>query len=154
MSQINDNILMWSHYADGHKGICLEFDFLFDPFKKARKVIYSRGFPSIDPMRLIDYKDKLGHETLKPLFTKDEGWSYEQEWRVFHKEPNKLYVYDVDALKAVYFGCSVNYTDIEIVCLILQGQSKNIKFYRAEKDKSSYSLKFKQVTYTPYIKTK
>lgn len=26
-----DNILMWSHYADNHKGICLEFDFNKDP---------------------------------------------------------------------------------------------------------------------------
>jgi len=25
-SEINNDILMWSHYADGHKGICIEFD--------------------------------------------------------------------------------------------------------------------------------
>ena len=25
-SEVDDNILMWSHYADSHKGLCLEFD--------------------------------------------------------------------------------------------------------------------------------
>jgi hypothetical protein len=26
LSAINDDILMWSHYAEGHRGMCLEFD--------------------------------------------------------------------------------------------------------------------------------
>ena len=26
LSEKNDDVLMWSYYADGHKGICLEFD--------------------------------------------------------------------------------------------------------------------------------
>jgi len=26
-SEIKDSVLMWSHYADDHKGICIEFDF-------------------------------------------------------------------------------------------------------------------------------
>ena len=26
LSKVPDNILMWSHYADSHKGIVLEFD--------------------------------------------------------------------------------------------------------------------------------
>ena len=25
MSQLKDNILMWSHYANQHKGFCIEF---------------------------------------------------------------------------------------------------------------------------------
>ena len=27
MSKVNDDVLMWSHYADNHRGLCLEFDF-------------------------------------------------------------------------------------------------------------------------------
>lgn len=37
------NILMWSHYANSHKGICLEFDTLADPefFVYTINVVYS-----------------------------------------------------------------------------------------------------------------
>ena len=150
-SEVNDNILLWSHYADGHRGICLEFDTSFPLFSKARKVNYSIGFPSIDPVKMMfGNEDEIVDEFSRPLFTKYECWSYEKEWRLFHLEPNKEYGYG-EALKSVYFGLSVNRVDLEIVCLILQGQSKNIKFYKAIKDKSKYSLSFEEFTYTPYI---
>jgi len=142
---------MLSHYADGHKGICLEFDTSFDPFPKAMKVNYSNNFPLISPMRLFDESDEFDDEIMKPLLTKYKCWCYEHEWRLFHHEPNKPYVYPVEALKAVYFGLSAHETDIEIVSLILLGQSKDIKFYKAFKDLSSYSLRFEEFTYTPYI---
>jgi len=72
---------------------------------------------------------------------------------LFHEEPNKEFGY-LGALKAVYFGLSVNSADLEIACLTLQGQSKDIKFYKAYKDKSKYSLAFEEFKYTPYIAIK
>mmetsp|Transcript_21514 Transcript_21514/g.9957 ORF Transcript_21514/g.9957 Transcript_21514/m.9957 type:complete len:151 (+) Transcript_21514:1702-2154(+) len=142
---------MWAHYADGHKGICLEFDTSFSPFSETMKVDYSYNFPSIPPIRLLDESHEFDREIMKPLLTKYKCWSYEKEWRLFHNELNKPYGYEVDALNAIYFGSSVNDTDLEIVCLILQGQSKNIKFYKASKNNSSYSLKFNEFFYTPSI---
>ncbi len=154
-SEVKDNILLWSHYAEGHKGICLEFDTSFPLFSKARKVDYSPNFPLIDPIKMLfSSKNEIIEEVNKPLFAKYEGWSYEKEWRLFHEEPNKEYVYPVQALKSVYFGLSVDRADLEIVCLILHGQSKDIKFYEAHKDKSKPSLSFREFTYTPYIEIK
>lgn len=150
-SENKDHILMWSHYADGHKGFCLEFNTSFDPFQKARKVDYSYNFPSIDPKRLVGENQASGDGILSPLFTKYKCWNYENEWRIFHREPNKPYGYEVDALNAVYFGSAADDTDIEIVCLLLQGQSKKIKFYKARKNISTYSLHFDEFLYKPYI---
>jgi hypothetical protein len=39
-SRTFNNILMWAHYADEHKGIVLGFDQNFFPFKVARNVNY------------------------------------------------------------------------------------------------------------------
>ena len=154
-SEINDNILLWSHYADGHKGICLEFDTSSPLFSKARKVDYSSEFLKIDPVKFLCGSDEeTVEEGLKPLFTKYEYWCYEKEWRLFHKEPNKCYGYSVKTLNSIYFGLATDPADIEVVCLILQGQSQGIKFYKAHKDKSKYALWFEEFTYTPYIKTK
>jgi DUF2971 family protein len=153
-SEVNNNILLWSHYADGHKGICLEFDASFPLFSKIRKVNYSLDFPVINPIKfLYGSNDEKIEEGKKPLFTKYECWSYEKEWRLFHEEPNKEFGY-LEALRAIYFGLSVNSADLEIVCLTLQGQSKDIKFYKAYKDKSKYSLSFDEFTYTPYAAIK
>lgn len=154
-SEVNENILLWSHYADGHKGICLEFDTSFPLFAKVKEVKYSQRFPSIDPIKLLfSSKDEISEEWLKSLCTKYECWSYEKEWRIFHEEPNIEYGYSVDALKSVYFGLAVNNTDLEVVCLTLKGQSKDIKFYKALKDKSKYSLFFEEFIYKPYIEIK
>ena len=103
-------------------------------------------------MSLIDENQESDEELLSPLLTKYKRWCYEEEWRLFHHEPNKPYGYEVDALNAVYFGSSADDTDIEIVCLLLQGQSKKTKFYKARKDVSTYSLHFDEFFYTPYVK--
>jgi len=34
-----DNILMWSHYAEGHKGLCLEFDTNYPPLRIKKNYI-------------------------------------------------------------------------------------------------------------------
>jgi hypothetical protein len=112
-SEVKDNILMWSHYTDGHKGICLEFNTSSPLFSKAKKVDYFPNFPAIDPIKyLYGSHDEKIEEGEKPLITKHELWSYEKEWRVFHKEPNKSYGYSVETLNSVYFGLSANYADI------------------------------------------
>lgn len=49
-SEKSSDILMWSHYADCHKGICLEFDVKKDSifFNYAKNVIYQDTYPLLD----------------------------------------------------------------------------------------------------------
>jgi hypothetical protein len=79
-SEVKDNVLLWSHYADGHKGICLEFDTSVPLFAKVKEVKYSQKFPSIDPIKMLfGSKDEISEEWLKPICTKYECWNYEKE---------------------------------------------------------------------------
>lgn len=153
-SVTNKYILLWSHYADGHRGFCLEFETTFDPFQNAKKVIYGEDYPKWNVLQLLfgDDESKLENDVLLPLTRKHKPWKYEKEWRVFHREPNKLYGYETNALKAVYFGLAVNTADIEIVCLIILEQSPNTKFYRARKGASRYEVTFEEFFYTPHAK--
>lgn len=43
-----DNILMWSHYANEHKGICLEFDHSDPDLFTAAKVNYCCDYPKVN----------------------------------------------------------------------------------------------------------
>lgn len=146
----NDDILMWSHYTDGHKGICLEFD--SQPFDKAFQVKYSNDYPVVNPYKLV-FNDKLNEinshklnrDFLKPLLTKYKCWSYEEEWRIFHQESYKNYSYKPESLKAIYFGIKTEKTDMKIISLIAYNQNKNIKFFKAKKNPSIYKIDFEEI---------
>jgi Protein of unknown function (DUF2971) len=44
-----DDLLMWGHYADSHRGVCLEFDSSLLPFNLARRVQYVEERPIFRP---------------------------------------------------------------------------------------------------------
>lgn len=140
-SESLDHILMWSHYSDGHRGFCLEFDTSFYPFSKARQVQYSEFFPSLHPTN-----DEI---LLAPLITtKSIVWSYEKEWRVIHEHGDIEYGYDAGALTGIYFGCEMPFVHIEMLALAISGFPT--KLYRMKRSEIEFKVDFEEVTYTPY----
>jgi Protein of unknown function (DUF2971)/TPR repeat len=83
-----DNLLMWSHYADQHRGFVIEFgaDHPFfdqrqednDHFHHVCKVRYSADRPN------TTIAGFLGPHS---LLTKSAEWEYEQEWRMLAAFP-------------------------------------------------------------------
>jgi hypothetical protein len=69
--------LLWSHYADGHRGYCWIFDQQIMPLGGAIKVTYQEEFPEID---WADWKiaDLVGPS----LLTKGPYWNHEDEYRL------------------------------------------------------------------------
>ena len=49
LTEDEDNLLMWSHYANYHKGYCLKFSTnnTNDIFSKSEKVIYQKTYPIV-----------------------------------------------------------------------------------------------------------
>ncbi len=140
---------MWSHYSSSGKGFCLEFDTKIEPFQKLLPVEYVDTPPFLDLVEMITSKEK--YLLRKLLCLKSSDWAYEKEWRCFHNETNKSYVYEPSALTGVYFGSEIEREFLEIICLILQGQNPNVKFYRALKSKDSWNLQFEEIIYLPHI---
>lgn len=77
------NILMWSHYGDKHKGICLGFDVLDE---LTRPVEYIHDVQIVGNMiveRREDFSIDEGIKIADRLCgAKYDGWCYEQELRV------------------------------------------------------------------------
>ena len=145
-SKNNSNLLMWSHYADSHRGMCLEFDSQVLPFSKCNEVTYKSKIPSISMDSLLN--EDLDSEFIKKLLSfKSIDWKHEEELRIFHQESNKSYVYPNNSLKAIYFGIRSDQSDIEIVCSIIKAQNPNVKFYRMEKKELTFGIKPKQFSY-------
>lgn len=95
-------VLMWSHYADEHKGLCLGFTRTdtneLGEYDKSYPVIYSAALPTFTPEQLTD-PQHVG----KALTTKADYWSYEQEWRMISREGGNAIEFPGD-LTSVTFG--------------------------------------------------
>lgn len=134
-SETVDNILMWSHYTDGHKGLCLEFD--FEHLSKIEKswlikVKYSNDFPIVN-----------GNEDLEKAFTtKSSCWYYEKEFRILASTQGLL-KFPKEALKSIIFGAKSEESEINrIIKLVNQSGYKDIAFKRARIDEKKYQLNY------------
>ena len=74
-SELKNDVLQWSHYAERHRGICLGFDVSGSSGKFGRVTYRTTRLP---------FPEHLDEDFLwKLLSTKSQAWKYEKEWRVF-----------------------------------------------------------------------
>ena len=142
-SACNDNILMWSHYADRHEGFCLEFRTEFEPFTKARPVTYLSGLPVIDPSDIFLAEDF--EKVFQLLCTKSEDWRYEHEWRVI-KDTFGPATYRKHLLKAIYFGAKATDDTIAHVSKLVEESSSHFTLHRGHMSKSKFKIEFSAIT--------
>jgi hypothetical protein len=69
--------LMWAHYGDSHRGICLQFNGQHPCFEGAEPVRYLSARPTMN-----NYTQSDGERITAALRTKSVVWSYEGEWRL------------------------------------------------------------------------
>jgi len=107
LSSDGKQIQMWSHYAKNHTGICLEFDddLLCNNLGDMFRVHYS------EEQYVLNLKtpEEPENDIIEAFCTKQKGWEYEQEIRMFRSlkslKEGKNYSFNKQALKAIYFGC-------------------------------------------------
>jgi hypothetical protein len=137
------NLLMWAHYANSHRGVCLIFDVCedVDTFVAALPVTYSQTYP------VIKYHIDIGPELVKKSFlTKSSEWSYESERRIFDRGFAKQYLaFNSNALLGIVLGANISEADkIMIYSLLAKRRSKGLselKVFQARCSDSEYKLK-------------
>jgi hypothetical protein len=148
-SETNNNLLMWSHYADSCRGFCLEFDTKFYPFNKMRKVKYVDCMPTIDPIPIV--LNGNTNELLDLFCTKSHHWCYEKEWRSIHEKACTVYQYGSNTLKGVYFGPDIDEVNLQIICTILFCQNEEVKFYKSKRSNDKFEVEFQEFKYVPHV---
>jgi hypothetical protein len=102
--------VMWAHYSDKHRGLCLRFQV---PRNKCRRITYTAE-------RLPFPKAPTWADAEALLFTKYKNWEYEQEirmWATLEDQESGLYFADFDTtlrLASVIVGarCTVSDGDL------------------------------------------
>lgn len=81
MSNNWKNPLLWGHYAEKHKGLCLGFDV---PDKGMFiEVTYKDKRPTLQEFGCNDLRQLREHHMLQLLTMKFSAWNYESEYRAF-----------------------------------------------------------------------
>ncbi len=145
LASCETNLLMWSHYASAHKGMCLEFKRVNNTAladdEKTKPMRYNNSYPSIQATSLLSETSALSNK-IRILHTKSKHWEYEQEWRHIVEQGDKLYPWPA-ALTSIYFGCKADMSDINLVKSIIA--DINVKYYKAELYKEEFGIYFKEI---------
>ena len=150
MSSNWDSPLMWSHYADCHKGICIEYDTEEKDFQYIYKVNYnsSRLISCNDVYEWLVNNDTEAEKVVFNSFflNKASEWEYEDEYRFIskHKGDN----YSPFKISAIYFGLKTEFSVIASIIKLMN--SRNITFYHIESKDSGFELDRKQITEDDY----
>ncbi len=137
----NKNKLMWSHYADSHRGICIEYDFsdISADAVQPMPVFYTNKRPKLPWRAAIAPTPENQSEAIihfmKALLTKDELWSYENEWRLIVQSSIEVSDLNAPPIKCIYIGalCSEeNKEAIKVAAKKLNVPVKQMKVDRGE----------------------
>ena len=127
-----NDFLMWSHYANSHKGCCVEFT-LTNQYNKGwttKHIVYDAQMPAPKDDSDNSIYDILSHKTL--------DWKKENEVRAIKiyekgKEGNSHF-YHIK-LRAIYFGLSAEPKNTKILSRIIDELHKNVLAYKIERDR-------------------
>lgn len=153
LSETDDSLLMWAHYAKNHSGICVEYELLefssklhFTPVP----VVYSDERVSIHTLE--DLANDMLRLFIESLTSKSPEWAYEKEWRIIRDDgacgekwdtANKGALLDAPCPKSITMGCMVrpDYEEgIHKYC-----KENRINLYKMEKSRKNYRLQKKTI---------
>lgn len=170
-----DNLYMWGHYGDGHRGIAIEFDTtvlgeslmkLGAPDSKSLwlEMEYKKEIPKIkcddiiefvfnakpDTNILESYGPKLADVIRQRVHAKSEVWASENEWRLLltnDESKLKFCRHDLvdNAVTAVYLGCRASEQIQKDIVHETRRNFPRANVFSAKMRKGGYALDFEKI---------
>ncbi|MFC2152687.1 DUF2971 domain-containing protein [Bacteroidota bacterium] len=146
LSEINDEILMWSHYSKKHTGICIGIEIDIKEFAKNKIFFFPVNY-------VVKYESKYfgsdKNERDKSLIywtkTKYLKWKYEKEVRLidfeyFNHHKSGLYNIEKSKIKEVYFGTNIDKDKKKKIIKIINSFDTKPAYYQMELKNDEFSL--------------
>lgn len=148
VSEAADDVLMFSHYADNHRGMCVGFNcgtemyesFFYRGSRFVDKVNYESNYQP--PNYFTSDEDEKLHWT---MFTKSWRWRYEQEWRVIDWGGFGPRQFPEDMLLDVSLGCQVAPENRERVKAILDDRGLKVPIYQCKRKPNAFEVERERV---------
>ena len=138
------NEILWSLYADGHKGFVIGYD----TFQLISTINCSYNSPIIDrvpvqycdnPKGLLQWRDSVyeGFNMSNGLGVKSKAWAHEKEIRLVF-EQSGFFEYHFSSISRIIFGLRTSKENIKQTMLLLKG--RNFKYQKIIMGENSFSL--------------
>ena len=160
-STSSTTILMWSHYAEQHKGLCIEYD-----SAKIETLAMVQYAPT-NERALCSVKEPSKTEATRALLTKGIEWSYEKEVRrfeginkcnaIFNPSLNRfVFTKDVqpETIRGIYFGLRSDPAWMDELCRYERGVNPDCRFFRAKRDTQKFEISFDEYKIGSYAWTR
>ncbi len=149
LSGAADQVLMWSHYASSHTGICLRFNTRIpqtDLPDLAYKVDYQRARPIVNRVTAPEDYEQL----FAAMLVKADFWEYEDEYRMFR--PDRLNgagheSFAPDRLDGVIFGARCSTDDRRMVMDWIAERGDGVEILEAVPDPKQYRLDLRSLSH-------
>lgn len=145
-SRDNRDTLLWSHYADAHRGLCLKYEFRASYFLSEEFHLTTMGNveyfaePMTEwlknaPTDMTKFIEGLVHLFAK---TKNPAWAYEREARIFR--PPGVYKCSEPFLNQVCFGLRTPPADIDLAVNLAGKYSGCTMFNKMVPDETEFGF--------------
>jgi len=148
-STVPNDVLMFSHYADNHKGLCVGFD-----TRRLVGALTTRNAPlraDVRPVWYFPTMPRLSLVTQPALCAtcKCDVWAYEKEFRVFIARgsslvPSGIFEFDREAISEVICGCRAT-DDILAVCKSFTNDLPNCKQKKALRVPNKFGVQLHEI---------
>lgn len=149
-----DEVILWTHYANSHKGFCVGYDAeYFDrycreivnylpadktPLINAYPMNYAHEKPVLIPNRR-GWKGKV----IDSLLTKAEGYRDEKEVRFFNLNGARCsMLLPPKAIKEVILGCKIAEQDESEITELIRKKMPHVRIIKAQMKDNSFNLSF------------
>ncbi|MDW3094621.1 MAG: DUF2971 domain-containing protein [Gammaproteobacteria bacterium] len=149
----NKNLLFWAHYANSHKGFCIEFDCTKLPISNSFKVNYQNEYPE------VTYPPQNDERAFETVLMKSKHWQYENEFRSVFIPINivqqsilqSMISDNLESLKLkgdeiinIYLGARIEEHTEKTIINLINKSSFNPKIWKSKLSDSSFELKFEE----------
>ncbi|MHB1527844.1 MAG: DUF2971 domain-containing protein [Acidiferrobacteraceae bacterium] len=143
----NDHVPMWSHYANGHRGLCLEFD--MEKWPRTERESNGCHLGSVEycmerPLLTLSREELEKAKTLEKIaFTKHTDWGYEDEWRMvcsFMYPSNPYLLFPVAALTGAIFGLRMSPDDRRAIEEVIKNAKYNLTISEARENHDQFRV--------------
>jgi hypothetical protein len=147
LSEECQDLLMWGHYADCHRGFCIRFEFERDAALK--ELVFPIKYAASNSNDETENPDSI-ERAIESTLAKSNKWSYEREWRIMGRVPagesqtaDLFATYQPDAITGIIFGVRTPDLHKELIRRILHG--RDIEYFQAQKRNRDFALAIRSI---------
>ena len=149
------DVVMWSHYANDHKGITILYEFPEEYLDDGDKFIgiinitydedtLTKYFVDLASKFEKEFKEYVIDIAKVLIYSKSPGWSYEEEVRIIVHTPGLLNI-NKEFIKQITFGLNSSDEDKKLIKEIINTYENKVELCEIVRTESDYGIDIKEI---------